>query len=34
METVKDVLYFLNKLDFAVYLKSKDYEKFNFIKKY
>ena len=33
MDTVNDMLHFLIKLDFAGYLKSGDYEKFNCIKK-
>ena len=33
METINDVINFLNKLDFAGYLESSDYEKFNCIKK-
>ena len=33
METINDVLHFLNKLDFVGYLESEDYEKFTCNKK-
>ena len=33
METINDVLHFLNKLDFVVYLENDDYENFICIKK-
>ena len=33
METMNNVLYFLNKLDFVGYLESKDHENFNCNKK-
>ena len=33
METINDVLHFLNKLDSAGYLENDDYENFNCIKK-
>ena len=33
MQTIKDVLYFLKKLDFDGYLESDDYEKINCIQK-
>ena len=33
MKTINEVLHFLNKLDFAGYLESCDYEKFSCFKK-